>query len=31
MVWTILAREYAESPAARTAIAAYDVIGKRLV
>jgi len=31
MVWTILAREYPESPAARAAIAAYDAIGKRLL
>jgi hypothetical protein len=31
MVWTLLAREYPESPASKTAIAAYDVIGKRLL
>jgi RimJ/RimL family protein N-acetyltransferase len=29
MVWTLLAREYPESPASKTAIAAYDVLGQR--
>jgi RimJ/RimL family protein N-acetyltransferase len=31
MVWTLLAREYPESPASKTALAAYDVIGQRLL
>ncbi len=31
MIWTILAREYASSPASRAAIAAYDAAGERLL
>jgi len=30
MIWTMLGREYPTSPAARTALAAYDVLGQRL-
>jgi RimJ/RimL family protein N-acetyltransferase len=31
MIWALLAREYAESPASHAAIAAYDVLGQRLL
>ncbi len=31
MIWTILAREYPTSPAARAAVAAYGAIGQRLL
>jgi RimJ/RimL family protein N-acetyltransferase len=31
MVWTLLGREYPESPASKAAIAAYDAIGARLL
>jgi len=31
MVWTLLGREYASSPAARATVAAYDVLGERLL
>jgi len=31
MIWTLLGREYPASPAARTALAAYDAIGQRLL
>jgi RimJ/RimL family protein N-acetyltransferase len=31
MIWTLLGREYPSSPAARTAVAAYDVLGERLL
>jgi RimJ/RimL family protein N-acetyltransferase len=31
MVWTLLVDEYPESPASKTAIAAYDVLGQRLL
>jgi RimJ/RimL family protein N-acetyltransferase len=31
MIWTMLAREYPDSVASRATVAAYDVIGRRLV
>lgn len=31
MIWTLLGREYALSPAARATLAAYDVLGERLL
>lgn len=31
MIWTILAREYPTSPAARVAVAAYGALGQRLL
>ncbi len=31
MIWTLLGREYASSPAARATVAAYDVLGERLL
>jgi len=30
MVWTMLADEYPGSPASRVAVAAFDVIGRRI-
>jgi RimJ/RimL family protein N-acetyltransferase len=31
MIWTLLATEYPDSPAARRAIEAYDACGQRLI
>jgi hypothetical protein len=31
MIWTVLKREYPDSPAARAEIAAFDIVGNRLL